>query len=152
APPGPCRVGRAARPNPARPAAAGTARTRRACSPRRGRSAPAVSRAGKATWAGASEVLAQVHARVQRGDLLGVAIEGQGTDAVAEQAEAVAGDPPLGGLAPARMVDVGIDVAVVAVFIARRHVPGRARLVFGELDPHDRLDPLEAVFPRHDQA
>ena len=58
-------------------------------------------------------------------------------------------NPPLARLAPARMVDFGIHVRVEAVFLRRRLVPGRRRLLLREPDLHDRLDALEAVLPRH---
>src|SRR5690606_26441758 len=113
-----------------------TPRTRAACSTRPDRAPP-------------SKMLAQVHARVQRGDLFGIAVEWQRLQAVAEQCESVAGDAAFGLLAPARMVDRRIDVRIEAVFVRRRRVPRRRRLAFDEFDAHDRLDALEPVLPRH---
>src|SRR5574341_2158123 len=58
-------------------------------------------------------VLPQVHPRVQRGHLVGVAIEHQGLPA-----EELA-DSTLGGLAPAGMVHGGVDVGEKAVLLGR---------------------------------
>jgi len=60
-------------------------------------------------------------------------------------------DLPFFRLAPAWMIDRGIHVGVEAVFVGRRDVPGRRRLLLGKADLDDRLDALEAVFPRHHQ-
>src|SRR5271157_1931191 len=65
-----------------------------------------------------SVVLPQVHALVEGGDPIAVAVEGEG-GAAAELAQAV-----LGGLAPAGMVDGGVHVGVEAVFPGVRQVPG----------------------------
>src|SRR5215204_3488853 len=58
---------------------------------------------------GTSEVFLQVHARIQAGDLVGVAVEGQ------RGPPTEVADATLGGLAPARVVDGGVDVGVEAV-------------------------------------
>src|SRR5438552_17117081 len=86
--------------------------------------------------------LLEIHARVERRDLVGVAVEHEGL-ATAELA-----DPPLGRLAPARMADLGVDVRVEPVFRRCRHVPGGLRLVGHEADPDEGLGALEAILPR----
>ena len=58
-----------------------------------------------------SEVRAQVHAGIEPGDLLGVAVEHQ------RRAPAGLADALLGGLAPARMVHLRVDVGVEAVLV-----------------------------------
>ena len=79
-------------------------------------------------------------------DLVGVAVERErGT------APELA-DPPLGGLAPARVVDRGVDVRVETVLLRRGLVPRGWRLLTREPDPHDRFRALESVLPRHDHA
>lgn len=110
------------------------------------RTATAARRA--ASDPGASEVPPQVHARVQRGDLVRVAVERQRGLPRREQARA---DAPLGLLAPAGMVDGRVHVRVETVLGGRGPVPGRRRHPLGELDPHDGLAALEAVLPGHDQ-
>src|SRR2546428_2994412 len=88
----------------------------------------------------------QIHPRVERRDLVRVAVEHE------RLAPAELADAPLGGLAPARVVDGGVHVGVEAVLLRRRLVPGRLRLLLGETDAHDRLRALEAVLPRDDDA
>src|SRR4029434_6775016 len=90
-------------------------------------------------------VLLQVHARVERRDLIAVAVERQGLPA-AELADA-----PLGGLAPARVVHRGIHVRVEAVLRGRGLLPCRLRLLAHEADPYDALRALEALLPREPQ-
>src|SRR2546426_7415806 len=92
------------------------------------------------------EELAQVHAGVEAGHLLGVAVEGQRRPAT-ELA-----DPSLGRLAPAWMVDRRIHVRVEAVLVRCREVPRGRRLRLHETDAHDRLDALEPVLPGHYEA
>src|SRR5690606_34407688 len=67
------------------------------------------------------------------------------------QPVAGAGDAPFGLLAPARMVNVRVDVAVEAVLARLQPIPGGRRHALGEADGDDRLDALEAVLPRHHQ-
>src|SRR5690606_31649318 len=62
---------------------------------------------------GSSELPAQIHPGVERGDLVGVAVEHQGLALAGE--EAAFADPSLGGLGPARMRDFWIDVGIEAV-------------------------------------
>src|SRR5690606_14879171 len=50
--------------------------------------------------------LAQIHARVQRGHLLAITVEGQRGNAVGKHATAVAGETSLGFLAPAWMIHI----------------------------------------------
>src|SRR5580765_57719 len=83
-------------------------------------------------------VLFQIESRVETLDLLGVAVEHQRL-ALEELADAA-----FARLAPARVIDVRIDVRVEAVFLRRRVLPGVERLPLGEPDPDDRLRPLEA--------
>src|SRR5437899_7247070 len=90
--------------------------------------------------------LLQIHPRVERRDLVRVAVEHE------RLAAPELADAPLGGLAPARVVDGGVHVGVEAVLLRRRFVPGRLRLLLGETDAHDRLRALEAVLPRDDHA
>src|SRR5690606_33421371 len=86
-----------------------------------------------------SEVLLEVHALVELGHLFGVAVEHQRAPA------AQFADAPLGGLAPARMADLGIDVGVEAVFVRGGLVPGGGGLLVGEPDGDQRLGALETV-------
>src|SRR5438309_6114858 len=90
--------------------------------------------------------LAQVHAGVEAGHLLGVAVERQ------RRAASDLADPSLRRLAPARMVDRRVHVRVEAVLAGRPEVPRGRRLGLDEADAHDRLDALEPVLPRDDEA
>src|SRR5712671_1727602 len=99
-----------------------------------------------ATWL---EVPAQVETLVQARDLGGVAIEHQRRLSRGEKAAA---DVPLGGLAPARMVDLGVHIRIETIFARRRSRPGVGGLAFGETDLDDGLGALEAVFPRQVHA
>src|SRR5438034_3753016 len=90
--------------------------------------------------------LPEIHAGVEVRDLVGVAVERE-RGAAPELA-----DPPLGGLAPARVVDRGVDVRVETVLLRRGLVPRGWRLLTREPDPHDRFRALESVLPRHDHA
>eukprot|EP01136_Pigoraptor_vietnamica_P026027 Opistho-1_new@80615 len=98
-----------------------------------------------------SEQLAQVHAGVELPHLRFVAVEHLRLAAFGEQTALLA-DAPLGGLTPAWMRDLRVDVGIEAVFLRRGHVPGGARLLVGEADLHQRLAALEAVLPGHHQA
>src|SRR3546814_21015033 len=49
------------------------------------------------------------------------------------------------------MVDGRIDVRVEAVFPGIGILPGRLWFALDQRDLYDRLDALEAVFPRHDE-
>src|SRR5262245_14597052 len=89
----------------------------------------------------ALDVLAEVQVAVEAGDLLGVAVEGQGL-AAGEIA-----DPTFGGLTPAGVIDVWVHVGVEAVLARGLHRPGGLGLLGGEADLDDRLDALEAVLP-----
>ncbi len=60
-------------------------------------------------------------------------------------------DTPLRLLAPARMIDLGIDVRVEPVLARVLLRPRRLRLLLDERDADDGLDTLEAVLPRHDE-
>src|SRR5206468_1196895 len=81
--------------------------------------------------------LPEIHAGVEVRDLVGVAVEGErGT------APELA-DPPLGGLAPARVVDRGVDVRVETVLLRRGLVPR------GRLDPPEQRGEWHAD-PRND--
>src|SRR5262249_44854930 len=87
---------------------------------------------------GASVVAPQVHARIERCDLVAVAVEH-----LRLPPQELA-DAAFGRLAPARMVDRGVDVGVEAVLARRLILPGVERLLLDELDLGDRLDVLEA--------
>src|SRR5688500_19255469 len=90
-----------------------------------------------------SEVLAQVHPRIEGGHLVGVSVEHQGL------APEQLADPPFGGLAPAGMIHRRVHVGVEAVLVGRTELPGVHRLGFPEADLDDRLSALEAVLPGH---
>src|SRR4051794_9531529 len=91
------------------------------------------------------EVGAQVHPRVEMGNLAGVAIEGECPSPTG------LADALLGRLAPAGMIDVRVHIGVKPVFIGRTLVPSRGRERGDQLDFHNGLDALESVLPRHDQ-
>src|SRR5450830_1820179 len=101
-------------------------------------------------WGWRSVELLQVHAGIQRRHLGLVAIELEGLALLGKQA--VLTDAALGGLAPARVVHLGVHIGIEAVLVGRRLVPGRARLLVGEADAHQALGALETVFPGHHQA
>src|SRR5262245_15280791 len=90
----------------------------------------------------ASIELAQVHARVERGHLVGVAVEHE------RLAAAELADAPLGGLAPARVIDRRIDVGVEAVLARLGLVPGGIVLLAHKAGAHCRIRTHGAVFPR----
>src|SRR5256712_12361343 len=77
--------------------------------------------------------LLQIHPRVERRDLVRVAVEHE------RLAAAELADAPLGGLAPARAVDGGGHVGIEAVVLRRRLVPRRFRLVLCETEARGRL-------------
>src|SRR5207249_11443916 len=89
---------------------------------------------------------AQVHARVEIGNLLGVAVERE------RRAPAELAETPLGRLAPARMINRRVHVRIETVLTRRGQIPRGGRLLIGETDLHDRLDALEAVLPGNDEA
>src|SRR5262247_3879756 len=121
--------------------------------PRRTGSRPNTTRPSAERGTGAAHgmlvVGLEVEPAIELGHLLAVAIEHQGRPPFDEQTALA--DPPLGRLAPARMVDSGIDVGIKAVFARVLHVPGAGRLRLGQRYAHDRLDPLEAVLPGYNQ-
>src|SRR5215472_17646757 len=88
-------------------------------------------------------VALQIHAGVERRDLVAVAVEHE------RLAASQLADTPLVGLAPARMAHFWIHVGVEAVLVGRGPVPRGLGLVLGEADAHDGLAALEAVLPRH---
>src|SRR4051794_3169571 len=94
---------------------------------------------------GSSIVLPQVHAGIQRRDLFGVAIEGQRWPALGFA------DALLGRLAPARVIDLRVDVGVKAIFVGPVGAPRCLGLAIDQVDLDDRLDPLEPVLPWHHQ-
>src|SRR3546814_4244179 len=63
-----------------------------------------------AAEAASSEPLLQVQPRVHRRDLFAVAVVHARGDAVGEQLAGLAGDAAFGLLAPARMVDVRVEI------------------------------------------
>src|SRR3989337_1658681 len=88
----------------------------------------------------------QVHPRVERRDLVGVAVELQ------RVAPAQLADAPLRRLAPARVAHLGVDVRVETVLVRRGLVPGGLGLPGGEPDAFQRLGAIEAVCPRNAEA
>src|SRR5262245_66488866 len=84
----------------------------------------------------------EVEPRIKARHLIGVAIEHERRPPLYEQAALT--NAALGGLAPARVVDVGIDVGIKPVLARVLNVPGARGLFFGEADPNDRLHALEA--------
>src|SRR5262244_97193 len=88
-----------------------------------------------------SIVLLQVHPGVKAGYLLAVAVEHERV-ALEKVAQAA-----LLGLGPARVIDLGIDVGVKAVFNRVGQVPRRGGHFLDELDFDDGLDAFEAVLP-----
>src|SRR5437016_4813724 len=96
---------------------------------------PSVIQSRRATARG-SVVGPQVHTRVKRGDLIGVAVEHE------RRALEKLAHPPLLGLAPARMVYVRIHVGVEPVLLRRGDVPGGPRLGLEKPNFHDALAAL----------
>src|SRR5258706_12828956 len=94
----------------------------------------------------ALEIFFKIHAGIELRHLVAVAVE-QERLALGELADAA-----LGRLAPPRMVDVGVDVGEKAVLGRPRLHPRRRGRLLDEADFYDRLDALEAILPRHDQA
>src|ERR1700676_94398 len=92
-------------------------------------------------------VFAQSHAVVKAGNLVAVAVEHQRLVRFEEFREA-----PLASLAPAWVIHVRIHVGVEAIFPGRVKVPGGWRLVLLKFNFYYRLDALEPIFPRYDQA
>src|SRR5207249_7500665 len=88
-----------------------------------------------------SEELLQVHAGVELAHLLLVAIEHQRLPPLREEAARLA-DAPLGGLAPARVIHVGVHVGIEAIFGACGLDPRGGRLLLDEADLHDALGRL----------
>src|SRR5688500_454672 len=84
-----------------------------------------------------------LEALIQMGDVFAVAVEQDRRLAL------VGADDLLGGLAPARMRDLGIHVRPEAVFGRLQRLPVALRALVGEVEADDRLDRLEAVLPRH---
>ena len=74
------------------------------------------------------EIPFQIHASVEARDLIPVAIEHQ-RGPFQEFAE-----PPFLGLAPSRVIDVGVYIRVEAVLMRVRDIPGRRWQVFDEAD------------------
>src|SRR6476620_6986912 len=91
--------------------------------------------------------LLQVHAGIEAGDLISVAVEHEGRAALHE--DAAFADAPFGGLAPARMIDRRVHVGIEAVLAWGLLVPSRRRLLLDQGHADDRLDALETVFPGH---
>src|SRR5262245_31355981 len=92
------------------------------------------------------EIALQVHAHVQARYLIAVAVEHLGRPISKES-----GQSDFLGLAPARMIDGGVDVRVEPVLLWRRMLPRTDRLLRYEPDLHNRLDALEAVLPGNDE-
>src|SRR5687768_14477810 len=88
-----------------------------------------------------SEILAEVHPRVQRGDLIPITVEHQ-----CLALEKLA-NPPFPGLTPAGVVYLGVHVGIEPVLIRSRDVPGGPWLSIREPDLHNGLPALESVLP-----
>src|SRR5579864_4232404 len=86
-----------------------------------------------------SEAPPQVHARVEAGHLVAVAVEHQ------RLAPEELSDSALRRLAPARVVHRRVDVRIEAVLVGRLVLPGVHRLLLDEADLRDRLNVLEPV-------
>ncbi len=71
---------------------------------------------------------------IQPRHLFGIAVEHQ------RRAAAQLADAALGGLRPARVVDLGVDVGVEAVFVRGDRAPQGGGLFGDQLDLDDRLD------------
>src|SRR5688572_10748497 len=84
-----------------------------------------------------SEPLLQVEAGVHAGHLVGIAVEQARRNALGEELAGGAGDAPLGLLAPARMVDVRVDVGEEAVLAGLEFVPGGLGHLLDEIDGDD---------------
>src|SRR5690349_17583499 len=82
----------------------------------------------RAASARMSEVRPQIHAGIEAGDLIAIAVERQGRPALRQEAATLA-DAPLGCLAPARVVDLRIDVRIEAVLARILLIPGGRRLL-----------------------
>src|ERR1041385_3275696 len=93
-----------------------------------------------------SVIFLQVHAGVKACYLVAITIEHERW-AFAEFANAA-----FGGLAPARMVFLRVHVGIKTVFVRGHLVPGGGWHEVNKADLHDRLDALESIFPRHDEA
>src|SRR3989304_8529039 len=96
------------------------------------------------------EELLQIHAGIQARDLAGVTVEHERLALGSE--DTVLADAALGGLAPARMVDLRVDVRVETVLVRCGFFPGDSGLLFDEADAYDRLGALETVLPRAHEA
>src|SRR5690606_28631175 len=95
-----------------------------------------------------SVIRLQVHARIKRCDFLAIAVERQCRATVGTEETAFT-DAPCGRLTPARMVNLRVHIGVKAIFIGGLLLPRGWRLFFDKADLRDRLDSLEAIFPRH---
>src|SRR5450755_4813364 len=93
-----------------------------------------------------SVVFAQIHARVEAGHLIAIAIEHEGL-ALAKLAQAA-----FGGLTPAGMVDGGVHVRIESILARVGEIPGGGRLLLDKLNLHDGLDAFETVLPGDHQA
>src|SRR5215469_13995011 len=78
------------------------------------------------------EILSQVHAVVEAGDLFAIAVEHLCRRILEET-----GQTDFLRLAPARMVHFRIHIGVETVFMRVGNVPGGWRLVLDEFDPYD---------------
>src|SRR4051812_38198736 len=83
---------------------------------------------------------------VESGNMLAIAVEEQGRPAL------VGAEHPFARLAPARMRDLRVHVGPEPVFGGLQRLPERLRPLRRERHFGDRLDRLEAVFPRHGEA
>src|SRR6516162_344059 len=99
--------------------------------PRRIESDPMHRRRTEPTWVGRRTVISvvglEVEARIEAGDLLAITVEQQRGPSLGEQP--VLADPPLGRLAPAGMIDRGVDVGIEAVFACVLQIPRGRRLL-----------------------
>src|SRR5216684_1550500 len=87
------------------------------------------------------EKSSKIHSRIKAGDLVSVTVEWQ------RRTTMILADASFARLAPARMIDGGVNVRIKAVLVGRRDIPGSRRLFLGQTNIHDRFDPFETVFP-----
>src|SRR2546425_8635558 len=100
-----------------------------------------------------SIVLAQVHSGVHVRHLLGVTIEHERLSYSATKKRIGRfTDALLARLAPSWVIHCGVDVRMKAIRLWPRFHPGTGGLLLNKTDFGDRLNPLEAVFPRRHES
>src|SRR5260370_2131383 len=100
-----------------------------------------------------SIVPSQVHSGIHVRYVLGVTIEHKCLPhSATEKWICRFTDALLACLAPSRMIHCGIDVRIKAIRLWPRFHPGTDRLFIAKPDLGDRLDSLEAIFPRRNES